>query len=119
MERMSEDTPTPAPATATAEPEPTLVPIDGGEMPQLPDDIPQFVRDVVELTNIYVGLEPHAQRVLLRIARRLQAGQAQYGKLDLLTDPRNLIEEAVQEAADKAVYEAAEAERLLMLRESS
>lgn len=75
--------------------------------------------DTTELGTIYFKLEPHARRVLLRIARRLVAGQAQYGKLDLTTDPRNLIEEAVQESADNAVYLAADAERLLMLREAA
>lgn len=84
-------------------------------------NLPPLVREIIELTELYQHLEPHAQRILMRIARRLTAGQKQYGALDLLKDRqgRDYIEEAVQEYADAAVYAAAEAERLKLLREST
>ncbi len=114
---MSEKTDTTATATATETD--LVIPIGAGEIGELPEGVPPFVRQMIELTNLYAGLEADAQRVLMRIARRLKDGQAQYGKLDLATDTRNLIDEAVQEAADKAVYLVCEAERLLILQEKA
>lgn len=61
-----------------------------------------------EMTTIMVGLEPQAVLVLLDIARRLQAGQAEYGKMDVATDPRDFFAEAAEEALDFAVYAAME-----------
>ncbi len=59
-----------------------------------------------ELNRIWHRLEPQAQTVLLDIARRLAAGQAEYGVMDVHTDTRDYLQEAAEEALDFAVYAA-------------
>jgi hypothetical protein len=50
------------------------------------------------------GLEPDAVRVVQHIVDRMRAGQAQYGKLVLATNPRDWLAEANEEFLDAAVY---------------
>lgn len=60
----------------------------------------------LELEEIFVALEPQARTVLLDIARRLKAGQVEYGRLSVFTDRRDFFEEAAEEAMDFCVYAA-------------
>lgn len=64
--------------------------------------------DLGELVTIYEGLEEQAKVVLLDIARRLKAGQREYGNMDVNKDPRDYFQEAAEEALDFAVYAAME-----------
>lgn len=64
--------------------------------------------DLDELVAIARALGPDERRVLTLIARRLALGRTQYGSFDLCVDRRNFLEEALHEAADLAVYLAAE-----------
>lgn len=57
------------------------------------------IREIAEL------LSEDARGVLLTIARRLLAGQAKYGMLDLKADTRNWREERRQEKLDELVYD--------------
>jgi len=50
------------------------------------------------------GLEPDAIRVVERVVERLRLGQAQYGPLDLATNPRDWRAEATEEFLDGAIY---------------
>ena len=45
--------------------------------------------------------------MLTLIAERLRAGRESYGTLQLATDVRDFAQEALEEAADMAVYAAA------------
>lgn len=58
----------------------------------------------VEILSIASRLEPQAQMILLKIARRLEAGQREYGRMDVAKDPRNFFAEAAEEAMDFVVY---------------
>jgi hypothetical protein len=64
--------------------------------------------NAVELGVIFAGLEPQAQVVLMDIARRLKAGQEEYGVMDVDSDKRDYLQEAAEEALDFAVYAAME-----------
>jgi hypothetical protein len=57
-----------------------------------------------EIAALASALEPQAQLILLKIARRLRAGQEQYGKMNVQSDPRNFFAEAAEEAMDFVVY---------------
>lgn len=57
-----------------------------------------------EIACLASALEPQALLILLKLARRLRAGQEQYGKLDVQSDPRNFFAEAAEEAMDFVVY---------------
>lgn len=61
---------------------------------------------LIALSRIWHTLEPQAQDVLLDIARRLRAGQAEYGRMDVHKDPRDFLDEAAEEAMDIVVYAA-------------
>lgn len=71
------------------------------------------MNEATRLTIAYDQLEPDARSVLVLIAERMVAGQGQYGRLDISTDTRNMLVEALEEAADLSVYLAIE-----MLRRS-
>lgn len=58
-----------------------------------------------ELNEVCLGLEPDALRVLIEIAKRLQVGQAVYGKMDLKSEKRDLRREGAEELLDYVVYE--------------
>lgn len=58
-------------------------------------------------------LGPDELTVLVLVAERLATGRKQYGPLQVATDRRDFAREALEEAADLAVYVAA---RLLQLR---
>ncbi len=60
----------------------------------------------VELGTLWASLEPEAQAVLMDIARRLAAGQKEYGRMDVVNDGRDYFQEAAEEALDFAVYAA-------------
>jgi hypothetical protein len=51
-------------------------------------------------------------RVLLSVARGLVDGQKVYGRLDLATDPRDFVKEALEEVRDALVYVHAQLERI-------
>jgi hypothetical protein len=59
---------------------------------------------VLEIEEIYEALEPEARKVLLKIARRLQAGQAEYGRMQVATDPRDFMDEVQEECLDTVMY---------------
>lgn len=63
----------------------------------------EFINELAEITSI---LEPQAKVVLLDIARRLKAGQAEYGSMDMSRDKRDMFAEAAEEAMDFVVYAA-------------
>lgn len=67
---------------------------------------PAEVQARIELVRIWHQLEPQARSVLLKIARRLRAGQKEYGTMDVVGDGRNYFDEACEEALDFAVYHA-------------
>jgi hypothetical protein len=50
--------------------------------------------------------------VLLSVARGLVDGQKVYGQLNLSTDPRNFVKEALEEVRDALVYIHAQLERI-------
>lgn len=60
--------------------------------------------DIARLCEVFQSLAPDARTVLSRIAERLYAGQQQYGILDVVSDPREWLEERQQEAVDMLVY---------------
>lgn len=70
--------------------------------------------DAIEIAGIYLGLDPGAQRVLYRMAKRVQAGQRAYGNLNLETDRRDFLDELRDELLDGLFYLAAEEERMEM-----
>ena len=59
------------------------------------------------LTSISERLGSDELAVLTLIAERLRAGRRSYGALQLATDVRDFAQEALEEAADMAVYAAA------------
>lgn len=61
------------------------------------------------IMSILVVLNRDELRVIEFIATRLHLGQQRYGFLNVLTDSRNWKQEALEEAADGAVYEAIDA----------
>lgn len=65
----------------------------------------------MSLADRIEAMEPDAQRVVMRIVERvvsrLELGRAQYGDLNLATDPRDWRAEAAEEAVDGLVYTAA------------
>ena len=66
------------------------------------------------LATIVDLLGPDERRVLAWIARRLLAGQASYGRLDLANDRRDFERERAEELADALVYSAmAEVQRAI------
>lgn len=58
-----------------------------------------------EITDL---LGPDERRVLVVLARRLLAGQQQYGRLRLATDARDWRHERAQEIQDLLIYTAFE-----------
>ena len=52
------------------------------------------------LAAIARELEPDAVDILVTQAERLAAGRAQYGDLDIDTDKRDWLEQAIEEALD-------------------
>lgn len=58
------------------------------------------------IVGILLVLNRDELRVVEFIASRLHLGQDGYGFLDILKDPRNWKQEALEEAADGAVYDA-------------
>lgn len=69
-------------------------------------ELPLPMAGILELEEIFEVLEPQARLVLLDIARRLKAGQAEYGRMDVFTDKRDFFAEAAEEATDFVVYAA-------------
>lgn len=65
-----------------------------------------------ELVDIVDKLEPDARELLLEQARRLIIGQRQYGRVDLDTDRRNFVREALEECLDQTIYTLAALKRL-------
>ena len=63
-------------------------------------------KPVDELLAVVEELGADERRVLLALARRLLAGQAHYGKLDLAHDGRDWRRERAEELADALVYGA-------------
>lgn len=61
------------------------------------------------IMGILVVLGRDELRVVEFIASRLHLGLMRYGFLNILTDRRNWKEEALEEAADGAVYDAIDA----------
>jgi hypothetical protein len=59
-----------------------------------------------DLLEVIADLGAEERAVLLVLARRLLAGQAAYGRLDLAKDARDWRKEAAEEAADLAIYTA-------------
>lgn len=59
-----------------------------------------------ELSVALTRLGDDELRVLQVIQRRLEAGQIQYGRLDLASDKRSWAKEASEEAADLLTYTA-------------
>jgi hypothetical protein len=73
----------------------------------IPDTVRQYSASSsrVELDNILDGLGGDEIAVLARIAKRLEMGQKQYGRLDLKVDPRKFrSKEAREELEDHLVY---------------
>ena len=71
-------------------------------------ELAQWVNRVdvaTEIREIAEQLSEDARAVLLTIARRLLAGQAKYGMLNLRNDTRNWREERRQEKLDELVYD--------------
>jgi hypothetical protein len=64
-------------------------------------------RAIMALQEIVPALGDDEVRVLALVGTRLAAGQRQYGRLDLRTDPRNWHAEALDECADGLAYLAA------------
>ena len=60
------------------------------------------------LCEIYESLNDDEREVILMVAERALGGREQYGELDLDGDDRDMLEEAVEEAADSLFYFAAE-----------
>jgi hypothetical protein len=69
----------------------------------VPDNMP----GIVQLTAVAKGLGPDELAVLLLVAERLAKGRKLYGSLHVATDHRDFTREALEEAADLAVYAAA------------
>ncbi len=76
---------------------------------------PQFVSSIAsnseqatreELAAVTQKLGPEEALVLLRIARRLEAGQRTYGPLSLAADRRDFAREGREEIEDFLVYAA-------------
>jgi hypothetical protein len=59
-----------------------------------------------ELLEALAELGPDERMVLLALARRLLAGQAAYGRLDVARDARDWRKERAEELADALVYGA-------------
>jgi hypothetical protein len=59
-----------------------------------------------DLDIVTAQLGPDERRVLLKLARRLLAGQQSYGVLDLRSDTRDWRKERAEELADALVYGA-------------
>ena len=59
-----------------------------------------------DLLDVVAELGPDERRVLLVLARRLRAGQAAYGRLDVAHDRRDWRKERAEELADALVYGA-------------
>lgn len=64
-----------------------------------------------ELLLAWRSLGADERRVVVEVARRLAAGRATYGELELATDRRDLESEAGEELLDACVYLAAHAIR--------
>jgi len=62
--------------------------------------IPQWV----DLENVWTRLGDDERRVLFAIARRLDRGSAQYGRLDIARDHRDWTKEENEEHMDAVVY---------------
>lgn len=58
------------------------------------------------LDDVVAKLGYEERCVLLVLAERLYRGQRQYGELNLARDTRDLSQEASEEAADLAIYNA-------------
>lgn len=66
--------------------------------------------DCLDISDLH---SPDAREVIRFILARMIRGEAEYGLLDLDTDPRDFKEESYEESADKAVYDAIDALREL------
>lgn len=76
------------------------------------------VRELDEIWQIWAMLNEDEREVLLRIARRIFAGQQAYGKMDVEGDKRDFVEERAQELEDALVYTVmAELKRLAAERQ--
>jgi hypothetical protein len=71
--------------------------------PDALDTMPQLAR----LTTVAAQLGADELSVLLLVAERLVKGRKLYGSLRVVTDRRDFTREALEEAADLAVYAAA------------
>jgi hypothetical protein len=60
--------------------------------------------NLLQVQRVCSGLGDEEMRVVLGFARRIAAGQSQYGKLDLANDQRDWTEEAAQELLDGMAY---------------
>ena len=67
--------------------------------------------EAAELAAIFLNLDAGARRVLYRMAKRVEAGQRTYGRLDLENDRRDFLDELRDELLDGLFYLAAEEER--------
>ena len=68
--------------------------------------------EAAELAAIFLNLDAGARRVLYRMAKRVEAGQRTYGRLDLENDRRDFLDELRDELLDGLFYLAAEEERM-------
>lgn len=69
-------------------------------------ELPLEMEGILELEDIFEVLEPQARLVLLAIARRLHAGQKEYGVMDVFDGKRDYFDEAAEESLDFVVYHA-------------
>jgi hypothetical protein len=59
-----------------------------------------------EFTRIFEGLRGDAKEVAIIVMRRLQAGQEQYGNMNVSGDGRDYLNEIMMELVDAPVYGA-------------
>lgn len=68
--------------------------------------------EAAEIAAIYLNLDTDARKVLYRMAKRVEAGQRSYGRLDIENDRRDFLDELRDELLDGLFYLAAEEERM-------
>jgi hypothetical protein len=72
------------------------------------NDFGNRIDDICEVSDVANLLAPDALKVLVWLARRLKAGQLQYGRLDLSKDKRDWRVEKREEILDYLIYDAME-----------
>lgn len=82
-------------------------------------DIIHPVGDHADCLDLSVLKSPDARDILRIIYRRVIAGEANYGPLDVVSDPRDFQQERLEEQVDAPVYQAMDVLRSIKRRDEA